>query len=79
MTTRVTREAGNSTEAELGPDVSRSPITLHDASMDGDMAEMLPKVKVGCTVIPAKAGISGEGATQEPHEIPAFAGMTISA
>jgi len=27
-------------------------------------------------VIPAKAGISGEGAGKEPHEIPAFAGMT---
>jgi len=26
-------------------------------------------------VIPAKAGISGEGARKEPHEIPAFAGM----
>jgi len=28
------------------------------------------------TVIPAKAGISGEGAGQEPHEIPTFVGMT---
>jgi hypothetical protein len=28
-------------------------------------------------VIPAKAGISGEGAGKEPHEIPAFAGMAI--
>jgi hypothetical protein len=28
------------------------------------------------TVIPAKAGISGDGAGQEPHAIPAFAGMT---
>jgi len=27
-------------------------------------------------VIPAKAGISGEGAGQESHEIPASAGMT---
>jgi len=27
-------------------------------------------------VIPAKAGISDEGAGQESHEIPAFAGMT---
>jgi len=27
-------------------------------------------------VIPTKVGISGEGAGQEPHEIPAFAGMT---
>ncbi|MFJ5932672.1 hypothetical protein ACQKOH_22650 [Sphingomonas sp. NPDC092331] len=28
-------------------------------------------------VTPAKAGIPGDGAGQEPHEIPAFAGMTI--
>jgi len=28
-------------------------------------------------VIPAKAGISGEGAGQEPREIPASAGMTV--
>ncbi|KQS04047.1 isoleucine--tRNA ligase [Sphingomonas sp. Leaf357] len=28
------------------------------------------------TVIPAQAGISGEGAGQEPHETPAFAGVT---
>jgi len=28
------------------------------------------------TVIPAEAGISGDGAGKEPHEIPAFAGMT---
>lgn len=28
------------------------------------------------SVIPAKAGISGDGAGQEPHKIPAFAGMT---
>ena len=27
-------------------------------------------------VIPTKVGISGEGAGKEPHEIPAFAGMT---
>jgi hypothetical protein len=27
-------------------------------------------------VIPAKAGISGDGTGKEPHEIPAFAGMT---
>ena len=27
-------------------------------------------------VIPAKAGISGDGAAQEPHETPAFAGVT---
>jgi len=31
------------------------------------------------SVIPAKAGISGEGAGKEPHGIPAFAGMTIFA
>ncbi|MDG2533309.1 isoleucine--tRNA ligase [Sphingomonas sp. HITSZ_GF] len=29
-------------------------------------------------VIPAQAGISGEGAGQEPHEIPASAGMTAN-
>jgi len=28
-------------------------------------------------VIPAEAGISGGGAGKEPHEIPAFAGMTV--
>jgi hypothetical protein len=28
------------------------------------------------SVIPAKAGISCRSAGQEPHEIPAFAGMT---
>jgi len=28
------------------------------------------------TVIPAKAGISCRNAGKEPHEIPAFAGMT---
>jgi len=34
-------------------------------------------VEILWTVIPAQAGISGGGAGKEPHEIPAFAGMTV--
>jgi|GEM_PF-1407151 len=40
------------------------------------MMHFLPSSPRPTTVIPAKAGISGEGAGKKPHEIPAFAGMT---
>jgi hypothetical protein len=44
MTTRVTREAEQIIEAEPGR--SDRPITLHDASLGGHVAAMLPKVNV---------------------------------
>lgn len=48
MTTRVIWEAAKSTEAEPGrPGFPARPITLHDASLGGDMAGVLPKVNVG--------------------------------
>jgi hypothetical protein len=34
-------------------------------------------MRIGQSVIPAKAGISGNQSERRPHEIPAFAGMTV--
>jgi glycyl-tRNA synthetase beta chain len=41
-------------------------------------ANILKKEGYTQSVTPAKAGVSGEGAAQEPHEAPAFAGATAS-
>jgi len=45
---------------------------------EGDCASLLA-LPPPQAVIPTKVGISGEGAGKEPHEIPAFAGMTVEA
>jgi hypothetical protein len=71
MTTRVKWEAEQSTEAEPGRLAAANyPITLHNASLGGDVAGMLPKVKMGRVRRPVKAGTLGDSVGQEPHEIP---------